>query len=640
MKLPALLDRALRLLGIRNFQIGIHDAAFPSLAAEDLGCGSPYTDGAAAFLQFVADLGFNGVQLGPQGITTPANASPYDGTLFSRNPLSLAPLALTREPCCLLDREEVARLVEQRPGDSLRVNDRFARWAQSNLTELVCRRYRQELQIKSRSACTALDAAYRMYRQKNRHWLDRDALYQVLRQQYGGKTWQDWGNNEQALLDKRLFAPEKGREKHHGLRLDTLNRHYAKAIDNYSFVQFLLAEQHRRLRDHCRRLGLQLFGDFQVGMSGRDAWYAQSFLLPDYVMGAPPSRTNPQGQPWNYPVLDPRHYYATGDNGQPEPGAALRFVRQRLEKMAGEFDGLRLDHPHGLICPWVYKKDQIDPLYAVQHGARLFASPLLTDHPSLTALAIVRPEQLNYRVFRYSDEWVTDLEPAQINQYGQLFAVIMDTLNRRRGSGRIACEILSTQPYPVKRVLELYGLGRFRVTQKADLTNVDDVYRGENAQPEDWLMLGNHDTAPVWQVAEQWVADGSARCQAEYLATRLAIPKAGQKEWVHHLAGNAAALVQAKFAELFVGPAQNIMVFFVDLLGGKETYNRPGTVSHDNWSLRIPEDYEKSYREKIAANRALNIPAALTMALRAGIHSGRLGDTEHHEVLQQLERVK
>ena len=640
MNLPALLNRALRLLGIRSFLIGIHDAAFPSLAAEDLGRGSPYTDGAAAFLQFAADLGFTGVQLGPQGITTPANASPYDGTLFSRNPLSLAPLALTRAECCLLDREAVARLVGQRPGDSLRVDDRFVRWAQGNIADQVCRRYRQGLLTPSRSACTALDTAYRMYRQKNRQWLDRDALYQVLRQQYGGRTWQDWGHNEQALLDKRLFAPEQGREKQHGLRLETLNRHYAQDIDNYCFIQFLLAEQHRQLRNHCRRLGLKLFGDYQVGMSGRDAWYAQSFLLPDYVMGAPPSRTNPQGQPWNYPVLDPRHYFATGDNGRPEPGAALRFVQQRLEKMAEEFDGLRLDHPHGLICPWVYKKDQKDPFHAVQHGARLFASPLLSDHPALAALTIVRPEQLNDGVRRYSDDWVTDLEPAQLNQYGQLFAVIMDTLNRRRGSGQIACEILSTQPYPVKRVLEIYGLGRFRVTQKADLTNVDDVYRGENAQPEDWLMLGNHDTASVWQIAEQWTADGSARRQAAYLAMRLAIPKAEQKEWIHHLAGNPTALVQAKFAELFVGPAQNIMVFFVDLLGGKDTYNRPGIVSRDNWSLRIPEDYEKRYRENIAANRALNIPAALAMALRAGIHSGRLGDSEYLEVLHQLERVK
>ena len=86
------IDRALKILGIQNFLFGIHDPAFPSLPEEDLGCGSPYSEGAAGLLKFVRSLGFNGIQLGPQGITTSANASPYEGSFFSRNPLSLAPL--------------------------------------------------------------------------------------------------------------------------------------------------------------------------------------------------------------------------------------------------------------------------------------------------------------------------------------------------------------------------------------------------------------------------------------------------------------------------------------------------------------------------------------------------------------------
>ena len=113
------------------------------------------------------------------------------------------------------------------------------------------------------------------------------------------------------------------------------------------------------------------------------------FCFNDYVMGAPPSRTNPEGQPWNYPVLDPRRYYVTGSTGSLEAGPAVRFFQQIMEKLVEEFDGLRVDHPHGLICPWVYKADQADPFHAVQNGARLFSSPLVTDHPALVKFAIV-----------------------------------------------------------------------------------------------------------------------------------------------------------------------------------------------------------------------------------------------------------
>jgi 4-alpha-glucanotransferase len=211
----------------------------------------------------------------------------------------------------------------------------------------------------------------------------------------------------------------------------------------------------------------------------------------------------------------------------------------------------------------------------------------------------------------------------------------METARKEWGdTGEIACEILSTEPYPVKRVMELYGLGRFRVTQKADLTNEFDVYRSENAQPEDWMMLGNHDTLSVWQVVDRWFEDGITGLQADYLATRLQIPEEERASWTERLSADAGALVQAKFADLFVGPAQNIMVYFTDLFGEKETYNKPGTVSIANWTLRVSPDYKQIYTDKISKNLALNIPKALALALRS---RGRSINIEHQELIRELE---
>lgn len=612
------IDRALQLLGIRNFLLGVHDAAFPSLPEENLGRGSPYSAGAADFFGFAESLGFTGMQLGPQGITTEADPSPYDGSFFSRNPLSLAPLSLIRSDCPLLGRDRLAGIIDQFQSAPDRVDDIFARLAIGDISTEICRRYRLEISVGKSVASLALCRSYSEYRRKNAPWLERDALYQLLRQHYAGKGWRQWDGTKEDRLDRQLFAPPAGLEEVVRLRRGALGRQYREAIEDYCFIQFLLAEQHRELRERCRRLGLKLFGDFQIGLSGRDAWYAQSFLLPRYVMGAPPSRTNPEGQPWNYAVLDPRHYFVESDNGSRQPGLAVLFLQARIEKLVDEFDGLRLDHPHGLICPWVYKSDQGDPFSAVQKGARLFASPMLPDHPALAQFAVVRPEQLNTQKQRYDDNWVTSLDAEQVGRYAQLFEVIIKTIGKKKAYlGAIACEILSTQPYPVKRVMEVYGLGRFRVTQKADLNNEMDVYRSENARPEDWLMLGNHDTPTIWQVANRWLKEGVTRRQAEYLAMRLRIPAAEQTSWKERLAVDIGALVQAKFTDLFVGPAQNIMVYFTDLLGGMESYNTPGTINKENWTLRIPSDFKKIYREKLADDHALNIPKALAMALRS-----------------------
>jgi 4-alpha-glucanotransferase len=77
-----------------------------------------------------------------------------------------------------------------------------------------------------------------------------------------------------------------------------------------------------------------------------------------------------------------------------------------------------------------------------------------------------------------------------------------------------------------------------------------------------------------------------------------------------------------------------VMVFFSDLFGLKDIYNMPGVVSDENWSLRLPIDYERRYRDDLAQNRALNLPGILAMALRARGES--LGE-EHRRLAERLE---
>jgi len=269
-------------------------------------------------------------------------------------------------------------------------------------------------------------------------------------------------------------------------------------------------------------------------------------------------------------------------------------------------DGIRIDHPHGLVCPWVYDGD-------VRAGARLFESP---DRPVLDRFAFVRRDQLNPdpHTTRWADDWVTHLEPDQVRSYGVLLDAVVAAA---RGTENVVCEVLSTLPTPLACVLQAHGLGRFRVTQKAVLSDPSDVYRSENARPEDWAMVGTHDTPPIWQVADEWRRTGARGERAEYLASRLAPRPEEQTALARALAADVGLLVNAQLADLFACPARNVMVFFPDLFGLRETYNVPGTVGATNWSLRVPPAYADDYRERLRGNRALNLPLALAMALRA-----------------------
>ena len=94
--------------------------------------------------------------------------------------------------------------------------------------------------------------------------------------------------------------------------------------------------------------------------------------------------------------------------------------------------------------------------------------------------------------------------------------------------------------------------------------------------------------------------------------------------------------MQTKFADLFVGPATNVMVFFTDLLGYEEAYNRPGVVSDENWSMRVSPDFRREYEERVPRSRALDLPRGLARALRS---RGSSFLTAHRGLVEDLERA-
>jgi 4-alpha-glucanotransferase len=373
--------------------------------------------------------------------------------------------------------------------------------------------------------------------------------------------------------------------------------------------QWLVHRQHAELRTFTRGLGLGLFGDLQVGVSYRDRLALASLFLDGYRMGAPPSRTNPDGQPWGYPLLDPAQY----------DGAAGALFDARVHKALAEYDGLRVDHPHGLVDPWVYRAEAPDAMAAVQAGARLFSSPDLPDHPELARWAIATAAQLDRSRARHADEWVRTLDGAQVERYAALFQRLFAAA-RARGA-ELVCEVLSTWPYPLRRVMERDHLGRMVVTQKARLDVPDDVYRSDTAQPRDWIMVGNHDTPPLWRLVDDWRRDGRAVARAQFLAERLEPEPSARAAFAQRLMASPGALATAMFAELFASPARHVSIFFADLLGYHALYNAPGTVSEDNWRLRVAPDYAAQYRADTAGAtddpRALSLPRALALAIRA-----------------------
>jgi 4-alpha-glucanotransferase len=570
---PILRD-ALARLRIERLVIAIHQASFPA-GRDDLGHGTPYSSGGAGFLAWIAELGFTGLMLGPAGITSRDNPSPYDGTALSRNPLHIAPgeLDFDRALARLVDPALLADAISRRPpGERVAYGHAWA--AIRGLLAAAARRTGGDPAIADR--LVAFAAA--------RPWLAGEARYEAIAAATGHDDWRRWP--DPAPVDEA-------------------------AGHAFALGQLIVDAQHGDFHRRARQRGIALYGDIPIGLSHRDRYLRAGLFLPGYAMGAPPSRTNPDGQPWGYPVLDPAQLVA---------GPARDFLALRLDALLASHDGLRIDHPHGWVCPWVYRTDD-DPLRAVQRGARLHESPALpelAEHAPLAALARVRADQIDRDRPRHADDWVRSLEPAQLERYAATFDLLVE---RTRAHGvdpdDLVIEVLSTCPRPLAEVLTRHHLGRFRVTQKAVVDNPDDVYRGDRARDDDWIMVGNHDTPPLASVVQRWHGTAEATRRAGYLATRLAADDRARPAMAERLERDPRAMATAMLAELFVGPARHVQIFWADLLGARDVYNQPGVVDAANWSLRVPADFVSRHAQAVAAGDAPDLGHAMAMAMVA-----------------------
>jgi 4-alpha-glucanotransferase len=606
--LTSTIHAALAVLGVERLTLTVHDASFPSVADEDIGRGSPYGRGARDFLALAEALGFSGLQFGPQGDTTLANPSPYDGAHFTKSPLSIALATLEEDaawaPLC---RGLLAPLVAGKPaGPPNRTQYSYAWRAGQELLATLYARFGTD-----KASAGAIKRRFETFRVQWASLLRADGLYSALSNEHGTDDWRHWPKTGPTSADRNLLCPASANDKRRAeRRCAEIAILHANEIERHLFGQFVLDEQHRSLRAFLSANGIALLGDMQIGFSHRDIWSQRHLFRTDYLMGAPPSRTNPHGQPWGYPVFDLA--------GTSERVLALLF--SRLDRILADFDGTRIDHPHGLVCPWVYLASDPDPAAAVARGARLLCSPNLPDHPALAELAIPSPGQLSDipGIQRYDDHWVRTLREDQVDRYGFLFDAIMA---RFRAAGwreaDVTCEVLSTWPYPLRRVMERHGLGRFCVTQKADLSRPDDVYRSENASPRDWIMVGNHDTPPIWLLTQFWHGTAAGTERALALAYRLCPHSELRPSLTRWIAQDAYHLAHAMFAELFVGHARRVSMFFPDWLGMKDVYNRPGEMHPDNWMLRIPTTFAEDYHRRVALGAAFNPPLALALALAA-----------------------
>lgn len=590
----SVIRKALKALGKKNFVFIMHNGSFPSVEGENTGFGTINSQAGKNFIDYASGL-FDAIQMGPAGKTKSSDSSPYTGTIFSNNPLFIDLKELTIDKWHkILSEKTFKDIVDNNPNkDKDKTSYSYITKRQD---EALTEAYENFLKLNDKK----LNAEFDTYKIENDSWLDKDSLYEAFALENGTDYWPNWKNK----ADKNVFNPKSIEEKiEYGKRIDEMSKKYAKEIDKYKFIQFVLNKQNVETKKYADSKNIKMIADRQVAFSDRDCWAYQSLFLEGWCLGCPPDYFSKDGQAWGFPVIDPEKLY----NSDGSLGEAGILMKNLFKKMFKENPGgVRIDHIVGLIDPWVYKAGK-KPM-PEQGAGRLYSSP---EHPELSKYAIAKLEDLDTTLTPDKEKRVKSLTEEQIRLYGRLIEKIVIVAAKEEGLTKdsIVCEDLGTLTNPVAAVMKEYELLGMKLTQFTVPTEDDDPYRCKNITKKCWAMIGTHDNQPVSLWAKSLVHTHEGYLHVKNLVEDLFKEAPNKDEIIVKMTNDENFLKETKLVELFACQAENIQIFFTDFFGMNQTYNTPGTSGDKNWSLRLPNNF--------AQMETINLPLLLKKAIIA-----------------------
>jgi len=277
---------------------------------------------AELFLDFLAAAGQSVWQILPLGPTGYGD-SPYSAySAFAGNPLLICPRQLVTAG------ELLATELEDLGDHGERIDFARVHRQSQRLLDKASRRFFAGSGGKRRQAFTEFCTS-------QAYWLNDYAIFQALRQHFGGLPWYEW--------EPALRRREQPALQHWGEEL-------AEAIDAEKYAQFAFFDQWFRLRRQATDRGIRILGDMPifVALDSADVWansanfQLDDELRPTVVAGVPPDYFSATGQRWGNPLY---HWERMATDG-------FSWWLDRLRWALAQTDLVRIDHFRGFEACW------------------------------------------------------------------------------------------------------------------------------------------------------------------------------------------------------------------------------------------------------------------------------------------------
>lgn len=170
---------------------------------------------------------------------------------------------------------------------------------------------------------------FRKFMSANNYWLKDYALFKVIKEIHNNSGWQEWPE----LLKNR-----------NGEGLQEIEADNAERIEFFQWLQWQLFEQFKDAKQYAGSQGVLILGDlpFLVSRDSADVWAHQNYFKLDLSSGAPPDLYFANGQRWGMP---PYQWNEIEKHG-------YDYLIEKLKYAENFYDMFRIDHFVGLFRLW------------------------------------------------------------------------------------------------------------------------------------------------------------------------------------------------------------------------------------------------------------------------------------------------
>lgn len=341
----------------RNGGVLLHISSLPSkFGIGDLG------PEAYKFAVFMAEAGLQYWQLLPLNpVEIGSGYSPYSGlSAFAGYPMLISPELLVKEK--YLTEED---LTADMKADATAINYEEVIPFKVKILDKAFRQFLKH-------STPTQEIQFEDFCMTHAHWLDDFALYMAIKNNFNGKSWNQW--------------PEglKNREK---ASMTQIKKSLQREILKEKFLQYVFFQQWEALKAYCKEKSIKFFGDLPiyVGYDSADVWsHPELFKLDknkamSAVAGVPPDYFSASGQLWGMPVF----------NWKVNRKKKYKWWIQRLSHNLHLFDLIRLDHFRAFSAYWEVpagEETAINGEWKKGPGSKLFRR-LKQKYPDLPIIA-------------------------------------------------------------------------------------------------------------------------------------------------------------------------------------------------------------------------------------------------------------